>query len=348
MFMDEKNDSASYRRKFMAIDTICLNAATSHPICIEIKEKPDGLLGDDKLVHEAPLRLGSDKDTSNQGSETAQSDSPAPTGTPDIDARVSNTGHHQAQMSDSAQSPPKLATATTNAIGSSVATLGDRIGKFIDGYEIGKIVVRASAGTRAYRHYDWLSRMVGTSLQGNLRVFVKNEDARVAFLLAGGCDSGQIAPGIGRTLRNLRSFDQVLKFAGWGAEILAEWPKICEIVSSRDTKERKGARLAGAAWTVTQRCLTGKVASGTQLMYKALEGWCMIGGLIWTGSPIKASGYGQVFRNADRLVQTNYKIATDAGDQWWLVTTLVSSARRAALYKNSREYLTAAWDGLTH
>src|ERR1700733_15434485 len=40
------------RRKSMAIDTICLNAATSHPICIEIKEKPDEFLGEDKLVHE--------------------------------------------------------------------------------------------------------------------------------------------------------------------------------------------------------------------------------------------------------------------------------------------------------
>jgi hypothetical protein len=91
----------------------------------------------------------------------------------------------------------------------------------------------------------------------------------------------------------------------------------------------KGLRISGLAGTIAQRVLTGVVPAGTHLIYRSLEGWCMLAGL--AGGPVAtgASSCVNTLQNADALVQSTFRTVTDTRIQakavWWVIDLVSSS-----------------------
>jgi hypothetical protein len=215
--------------------------------------------------------------------------------------------------------------------------------------DLGKDMVRVSAIKRAYHQSSWLSEVIATNTKGKLGGMVKSAKARVIYLLAGGEDRGTIPPDIRSALEDVKRYEYYLTVASFAAGVVEDLPRIIEIAHSRSSYEHKGLRLAGIASTAAMRAWAGAVPFGAHAIYKGFEGYCMIGGLIATRSVVGATHYGQVFRNADTLVQSTFKTITEADNQWWLITTVVSPrAKLLPSMKKALQSVAAARDGLRY
>lgn len=73
----------------------------------------------------------------------------------------------------------------------------------------------------------------------------------------------------------------------------------------------------------------GVVPSGAHLIYRSLEGWCMMAGLAGGQFQSVATQCMKTLQSADALVQTSFRIVTDTSNQskaaWWVIDFFTST-----------------------
>jgi hypothetical protein len=118
--------------------------------------------------------------------------------------------------------------------------------------------------------------------------------------------------------------------AAIGAGVAEQAPRIEQILNGRGDPVVKGLQITSIAGTIAERALLGVIPTGTHLIYRSLEGWCMIAGLPG-GKMGSASAEGiKVLQSADALVQTTFNQVTDTDNQakaFWFVVSAVTSPR---------------------
>lgn len=179
---------------------------------------------------------------------------------------------------------------------------------------------KAIAGTRAFREYRWLNDVRIANKSGNFRGMVVSARWRTLF------DYSSEAEDV---LKNIGTF------ATFAANVAEMGHHFETIWNSRDPMSMKGLRFAAAAGTAAERTLAGGTVSGVHLIYKSLEGWCMIAGL--AGGPLQSASNRCIttLKSADALVHKTCSVLTDTNNQskaiWWVIDlTLAHNARRNA------------------
>jgi hypothetical protein len=182
--------------------------------------------------------------------------------------------------------------------------------------ELGIHGLRAVIGGRAFRSFHPLSGTFELNKAGNLRGIVVS--ARWRTLFRHTSDVGEYRTNVGY-------------LATLVSGIAESAPKIESIVNSPNSPTLKGMEIAATASTIAQRALLGAVPEGAHLIYRSLEGWCMIAGLVGGKADSVASHCLSTLHNADTLVQTTFKTITDANNQAkavWSVIDFVTSVRK--------------------
>jgi hypothetical protein len=184
--------------------------------------------------------------------------------------------------------------------------------------DLGRLSVQAVLGGRAFRQYHALSETVVLNKAGNLRGMVASARWRTLFRL--NSEVGEYMANIGY-------------LAGLAAEITESAPKIEAILKGSDNSVNlMGLRISALAGTIAQRALLGIVPSGAHMIYRSLEGWCMIAGLAGGKIQSDSSKCIQTLKEADALVQTGFRFVTDTSNQskavWWIIDIMTSSRSR--------------------
>lgn len=167
---------------------------------------------------------------------------------------------------------------------------------------------KAIAGTRAFREYDWLKDVAIANKSGNFRGMVVSARWKTLF---------DYSSEVGKVLENVGTF------ATFAANIAQMGHQFETIWTSRDPMAMKGLRFAVAAGTAAERTLAGRTVTGVHLIYKSLEGWCMIAGL--AGGPLRSASDRCIdtLKNADALVHKTCSVLTDTNNQskaiWWAI-----------------------------
>jgi hypothetical protein len=168
-------------------------------------------------------------------------------------------------------------------------------------------------GGRAYRHYNALSNVAKLNKAGNFRGMVLSAKWRVMF---------HHTSHVGHYLHNLGFLASV------AAGIAEAAPEIEKIVLGGNSGALKGLELSAKAGTIAQRTLLGLVPVGVHVIYKSLQGWCMMGGLAGGKAQAAAVQCVATLEYADSLVQTSFRTVTDTGNQakavWWVVDLVTS------------------------
>lgn len=186
--------------------------------------------------------------------------------------------------------------------------------------ELGRDGLQAVIGGRAFRSYDALSQSVGLNKAGNLRGMVLSSKWRTLFRYSS--DAGEYMETIGY-------------LATLVSGIAESAPRIDAIAVSSDSPAVKGLQIAGIAGTIAQRTLLGAIPAGTHLIYRSLEGWCMIAGLAGPKAQSAASQCISTLNYADTLVQTAFQTVTDTSNESravWSVIDFVTSRRKKRSY----------------
>lgn len=169
--------------------------------------------------------------------------------------------------------------------------------------DLGNTAIRAVAGTHAFRDYNWLTNAAATNQSGNLRGMVVSAKWRVVFRY------------FSEESKYMKYMQNIGLLAGFAAGIAEASHELDRMAGSKEPAVVKGARLAGIAGNAAQRALLGAVPAGTHLIYKSLQGWCMMAGL--AGGKLE-SGANQciaTLRDADTRVQSTFKAVTDTANQ---------------------------------
>ena len=173
--------------------------------------------------------------------------------------------------------------------------------------------MQAVLGGRAFRSYSALSNVVGLNKAGNLRGMVLS--AKLQTLFRHTSDIGEHMANIGY-------------LAALAAGIAKSAPKFGAILRSSDSAILKGMQISAIPGTIAQRALLGVVPAGAHMIYRSLEGWCMVAGLAGKAAEPAASSCIATLREADTLVQTSFQALTDTGNQskaaWWVIDILTS------------------------
>jgi len=199
----------------------------------------------------------------------------------------------------------------------SQSTTAELIDRRLGQADLGRTAIQAVAGGRAFRDYGALSNTIGVNRAGNLRGMVLSAKWRTVFTHTS--EVGEYMENIGY-------------LASLASGIMESAPKIEAILGSRDSAVMKGLQISAMASTIAQRALLGVVPAGAHLIYRSLEGWCMIAGL--AGGPFQ-SGTTECIRTlryADALVQTSFRAVTDTSNQsktaWWVIDFFTSPHKK--------------------
>jgi hypothetical protein len=180
--------------------------------------------------------------------------------------------------------------------------------------DLGNTAIRAIAGSRAFRDYNWLTGVARTSAAGDLRGMVVSAKWRVAF---------RYSSEVGEYMENIGLL------AGFAAGIAEAESELERLANSNEPAALKGARIAAIAGTAAQRALLGAIPAGTHLIYKSLQGWCMMAGLPGGRFQSAANQCIATLRQADALVQSSFKAVTDTSNQskalWLVIDTVLAS-----------------------
>jgi hypothetical protein len=190
---------------------------------------------------------------------------------------------------------------------------------------LGRTVIQTVMGGRAFRKYDALSGVIGLNkiTNPNLRGMVVS--ARWHILFRHMSEVGEYMENVGY-------------LAALASGIAESAPNIEQIIHSSGSATFKGMQLTATAGTAAQRALLGVVPAGAHLIYRSLEGWCMIdglvggkvGGVVGAKAQAAASQCIDTLRHADTLLRTSFRIVTETGNQskalWWVID-LVTSRR---------------------
>jgi hypothetical protein len=182
--------------------------------------------------------------------------------------------------------------------------------------DIARAGVRVVTGTNAFRVYDALANNIGRNSAGNFRGMVVSARWRMLYQLSS--DSKNLFGNLG----------YLASLAGGLAEAA---PEIEAISSSNNGAGTKALKLTVIAGRLSQRALLGVIPTGVHLIYKSLEGWCMLAGL--AGGPLRGPSASavQTLQSADTLVQTTFLQVTDPNNQAeaiWTVINFVASKKR--------------------
>ena len=182
--------------------------------------------------------------------------------------------------------------------------------------DLGRRAIQAVIGGRAFRKYHALSETVGLNRAGNLRGMVVSAKMRTMF---------RYSSDVGEYMENL---GYLTTFA---AETAKSAPQIESILDSDDPKTLKGMKLAALSGTVAQRTLLGVVPAGAHLVYRSLEGWCMVAGLAGGNVQLAALEGIRTLHRADAYVTTAFEMITDTSNQsnvlWWVIDLLAHPRR---------------------
>jgi len=151
-------------------------------------------------------------------------------------------------------------------------------------------------GSQAFRQYHARSGAVGMNNAGNLRGMVVSGKWHTLF---------RHTSHVGEYMENIGYL------AALANGIAESAPKIETILDGHDSATLKGVQLSAIAGTIAQRALLGVVPSGAHLIYRSLEGWCMLFGLASGKAESAASRGVKTLRYADTLVQTSFRTLTD-------------------------------------
>ncbi len=194
--------------------------------------------------------------------------------------------------------------------------VADRVDTFFNYADNARIGARIVAGAQAFRKYDALSNAIGLNQVGNLRGMVVSQRWRTIFNVVEKSD---------------RSLTRLGAVAALVAGLIEAAPEIELTLESRDSALVKGLKITTLAGTISERMLLGVLPFGTHLIYKSLEGWLMLGGLMG-GRAGRASAQGiSILENADTLVQTTFTTWTDTqtqGEALWRVVNVITSRKR--------------------
>lgn len=186
--------------------------------------------------------------------------------------------------------------------------------------DLGRTAIQAVAGGRAFREYGALSNTIGLNKAGNLRGMVVSAKWRTIFThTSDASKAGEFMANIGY-------------LASIASGIMESAPKIEAILDSRDSPTMKSMRISAIASTIAQRALLGVVSSGTHLLYRSLEGWCMMAGLAGGQVQSGATECIKTLQFADALVQTSFRAVTDTNNQskaaWWVIDFFTSPRKK--------------------
>jgi hypothetical protein len=178
--------------------------------------------------------------------------------------------------------------------------------------------LQAIMGGRAFREYNALSNKVGLNPVGNFRGMVVSARWRALF---------RQTSTVGEYMENLGYLTAL------ASGVAESGPKLESILASNGSVSYKGLQIAALAGTISQRSLAGAVPAGVHLIYRSLEGWCMLAGLAGGKAASGASQCVQVLTSADTLVQTTFQTVTDTSNQSkavWSVIDFILSPRKSA------------------
>ena len=181
--------------------------------------------------------------------------------------------------------------------------------------DLGRTVVQMVAGGRAFRKYNALANEVGLNKAGNLRGMVVSGKWRVLF-------------------RHLSEAGEYMENIGYLASIAAEIskaaPNLQKILDSSSPATLKGMQITAVAGSIAQKALVGAVPAGAHLIYRSLEGWCMLAGQAGSALQPAANSCIATLQSADTLVQTTFDTITDTTEQskaLWFVVDIVTTPR---------------------
>jgi len=126
------------------------------------------------------------------------------------------------------------------------------------------------------------------------------------------------------------AMDNIGYFAALASGIADASPQIERILDSSDSPVLKSMRISASASTIAQRVLIGGVPAGAHLIYRSLEGWCMMAGLAGGKTQTTASRCVATLQYADTLVNTTFQTITDTNSQSkavWSVINFVTAKR---------------------
>jgi hypothetical protein len=166
--------------------------------------------------------------------------------------------------------------------------------------DLGRTTVQMVSGGKAFREYSALSNEVGMNYAGNLRGMVVSAKWRMIF---------------NHVSRAGEYMENIGYLAAISAGIAESAPRIDAIYHSSDSPALKGMKISSIAGTIAQRALLGVVPTGAHLIYRSLEGWCMIAGLAGGRTESLASQGIRTLSSADTLVQTTFRTITDTTNQ---------------------------------
>ncbi len=179
--------------------------------------------------------------------------------------------------------------------------------------DIARTSAQMVSGTRAFRDYAAFSNKIKLNTAGNLRGMVLSAKWRTAFVHVSH---------VGEYMENIGYL------AAISSGIADSAPKIDAIYHSSDPAALKAMKISGIAGTIAQRALVGAVPAGVHLIYRSLEGWCLIAGLAG-GRVERAASQGiKTLRSADALVSTTFRNITDTNNQAnavWSVINITTS-----------------------
>jgi hypothetical protein len=190
-------------------------------------------------------------------------------------------------------------------------TAAEKVDQRVGQADLARIVMQAVMGGRAFRNYNALSNAAGLNTAGNLRGMVVSAKWRTVF---------RNTSHVGEYMENLGYLTAI------AAGIVESAPKIETILGASDRGTLKGMKLSALASTIAQRALLGVVPAGAHMIYRSLEGWCMIAGLAGGNAQLDASQGIKTLKQADALVQTTFQTVTDTNNQskavWWVIDVM--------------------------
>jgi hypothetical protein len=197
--------------------------------------------------------------------------------------------------------------------GKSAGKLDDRLGQV----DLGRTAVSRAVGARAFRNYNALTDVIELNKSGNLRGMVVSSKWHTVFRHIS--DSSKL----GEYMENIGYL------AALAHGIAESAPEFEEILRSQDSATLKGMQMLATAGTISERALLGVVPAGAHMIYRSLEGWCMLAGLAGGKAEAGASQCISTLHSADTLVQTTFKTISDTNNQskaaWWVIDFVTSS-----------------------
>lgn len=184
---------------------------------------------------------------------------------------------------------------------------------------------KAVAASHAFRNYGLLNLLqdtLPTNAAGNFRGMVICARWKALFHYVN--EHGEALENVGT----------IISFASNVAEMGHEFEAVHH--SETDLKAIRYATLAG---TAAERTLAGMVTGGVHLIYKSMEGYCMLLGLLGGSAQSTANQCITTLNHADYFVQTSVRKITDTSNQAYAIYHPGQAAKEAFWWVVNMQFL---------